>query len=232
MAVAVFTPQSAIDEFSETYPSVTAARALTLFLQVFRELLAECQVEQGSQDETLTDGTREYETAYAPRMTNIREAYLVTSATARKKLIPVSTDWMDRNRAGWRETTDTGEPSRYYVAALNSSGVTVEGKIVVGLDPIPDTDTGVTYPFLRLYGTLYEDLIATDKIPAMFPNVRVFSSGMKMLYARSRDRARAQEFYDDYQADKQETITFINQIIEDNLEPQFYPTWMVSNEQV
>lgn len=230
MAVAAFTVQNALDEFHETYSTLTAAQKLTLFLQVFREVCGLAQIEAGSQDESLTDGTREYEIAYAPRISSIREALYITSASARKQLKPISTDWLDQNAAGWREDTQTGEPWGYYIEAQNSSGVTVEGKIVVGLHPIPDTtSTGspIAYPFLRLYGTHYEDLAATDKIPAIFPNVTVFAAGMRAKYAARRDLPKAAMYDDLWRRELHATLAFIDQLQED-ADPKIVPTWLVS----
>lgn len=216
-----------IDSFQRTYPKVTDADALTLFKEVYVEVLAICQAEGGTESKNLTDGTREYELTYDPLLLNIREVYYIDSATTRKKLVPVSTDWMDENVSGWRVDTTTGTPSRYYIDAPTSASLTTEGKMVIGLDPIPDTTTSGGYPIITMFGSEYEEPSATSDIPSIFPNVRVFIEGMKRNYAS--DRGTTEEylrFSDAFERELTKAQGFINQQIEDLDSPRIVPTWM------
>lgn len=224
-----YTVQNAIDRFALTYGQASTALRLSLFLETYWEVLIQCQVEQDVESFNLTSGTREYEMDYDPRMVNVRAVVLVESATSFTHLEPSSTDWLDKNRKGWRNTTDTGDPERFYIEAVDSSGVTVEGKIVIGFDPIPGTSTSGGFPVVKVYGTTYEILAATDKIPAIFPNVEVFASGMRAKYAGARDASRAGMFEDQYSRWTHKTLLAINGQVEDADHPRIDPAWLVNS---
>lgn len=216
-----------IDSFQRTYPQCNDTDALVLYKEVLVEVLAVLQIEGGTEDKTLTSGTREYELTYNPQILNIRAVYYIESATSRTKLTPVSTDWMDENVSGWRETADTGTPSKFYIDAPTSSSLTTEGKAVIGLDPIPDTTTGATYPFVRIYGTEYEEPSATSDVPSMIPNVRVLIEGMKRNYASDRDTPEVYWHYSRiFERELTKAQGIINQQVEDLESPLIVPTWM------
>ena len=84
--------------FRRTYPQVSATvDGLTLYQEALLEVLALLQIEEGSEDFNLTDGTREYEKVYNPDLFSIRAAYYITDASTAVKLKAVDTDWMDEN---------------------------------------------------------------------------------------------------------------------------------------
>ena len=221
-----FTVQNALDGFSEAYTSVTAARQLVIFLQVYREIMNFLGIEEDLQQENLTDGTREYELSYDPILTQIKAVYYVESATSAVRLTPVSVDWMDDHVDQWRTTTETGTPDKFYIRYPDSSGVTTEGKFVVGLDPIPDTTTSGGYPILNLYGTEYQILAATDKIPAFFPSVSVFVEGMKRDYASNRDQEKYEFFKRNFEHELHKCHAYLNNQIEDLDSSRIVPVWM------
>ena len=223
-----FTVQNCLDAFHRRYPGLTAAEKLTYFLEVYREVLDTCKIEEDLQQENLTDGTREYELSYDPILTNIKAVYYVESATSATKLTPVTEDWMDANIDQWRTTTDTGTPSVFYVRWPDSSGVTTEGKLVIGLNPIPDTTTSAGYPILNIYGTEHQILAATDKIPSAFPNIRVFVEGMKRNYASDRDQASYQFFKYTFEHELHKVQAFLSNQVEDLDNDRIVPKWMRS----
>ena len=217
-----------IDGAQSTYPQLSDTQALRLAKEVLVEVLTLCQVEGGTEDKNLTDGTREYELTYDPQILNIRAVYYIDSATTRTKLTPVSTDWMDRHVTGWREDTDTGTPARFYIDAPTSAALATEGKMVIGLDPIPDTTTSVGYPIIRIYGTEYEEPSATSDVPSAFPNVRVFIEGIKKNYAMDRDPERYPLFKRTFEDELTKAVSFINSQVEDLDSPIITPRWMNS----
>lgn len=221
-----YTVQNAIDRFALTYGQASTALRLALFLETYWEVLIQCQVEQDVESFNLTAGTREYEMDYDPRMVNVRCVVLVESSTSFTHLVPRSTDWLDKNVHGWRNTTDRGTPDSFYIEAVDSAAVTTEGKIVLGLDPIPDTTTSGGYPVVKVYGTVYEILAATDKIPAIFPNVEVFAAGMRAKYAGARDASRAAMFEEQYSRWTHKTLAAINGLVEDADHPRIVPDWL------
>lgn len=219
---------NAVSEFQRAYPQVSDADALAIFKPVYIEVLARCQVEGGTEDKSLTDGTREYELTYDPQILRMSVVYYITAANTQVKLKPVSTDWMDRNVSGWRTTTDTGTPDKYYVDAPTSSSLTTQGKVVIGLDPIPDTTTGATYPFVRIFGTEYEEPSSTTDIPMAFPNVRVFVAGMKRNYASDRDTTEAYlRFRDEFEYELTNAQSVISNL-DGGDNPRVEPTWMTT----
>ena len=152
------------------------------------EVLSFLQVEQGSEDKNLVNGTREYELTYNPILIKDIVVYYITSATAATRLTPVSVDWMDMyGQSDWRTTTDVGTPNKFYIDYPTSAALTTEGKIVIGLDPIPDTTTATGYPIIRIYGVEYEEPSATSDIPSGIPDIRCLVETMKRNYAMDRD---------------------------------------------
>lgn len=223
--MATFTVQNVLDDFAEAYPGVTAARQLVIFLQVYREVSNFLHIEKDVQQENLTSGTREYELSYDPLLVNIDAVYYVDSSTTATKLAAVSEDWMDAHIEDWRTTTDTGTPDKFYVRWPDSAGVTTEGKLVIGLDPIPDTTTSAGYPILNIYGSDFTTLAATDKIPSAFPNIRVLVEGMKRVYAANRDQS-AYEFYKtNFEHELGKMQAFLNNQVSD-VPTQVVPEWM------
>lgn len=187
--MANFLASDAIDGAQRTYPQISDTVGLVLYKEVLIEVLSRMQVEHGSEDKNLTDGTREYEVTYDPQIIGDIVVYYLTDADSATRLTPVSQDWMDANVDNWRVTTDTGTPTRFYYGAPTSAALTTQGKVVIGLDPIPDTTTTGGYPIVRIYGVEYEEPSATSDIPQAVPNIRVFIEGIKRNWAMDRDPA-------------------------------------------
>lgn len=221
-----FTVQNVLDDFAEAYPNVSAARQLTLFLRIYREVMNTVDAEQDLQTENLTDGTREYELSYDPILVNIKQVLYVESATSSIPLTAVTVDWMDAHISQWRTTTDTGTPSRYYIRWPDSSGVTTEGKLVIGLDPIPDTTTSTGYPILHLYGSEFTTLAATDKIPSRFSSMQVFVEGMKARYAANRDHEKHDFYRRNFEHELHKEKVFQSSQTEDVSAPRLEGVWM------
>ena len=216
-----------IASFQRTYPQVSDADGLVLYTEVLLEVLALLGIESGSEDKSLTDGTREYELTYDPQILSVRAAYYITDASTAVKLTPVTTDWMDRNSSVWRFTTETGTPDKFYIDAPTSASLTTQGKLVIGLDPIPDTTTGATYPFVRVYGPEFEAPAATSDVPQAITNVRVLIEGMKRNYASDRDTTENwMRFSDAFGRELSKAQALINNHIEDLDEPQVIGKWM------
>jgi hypothetical protein len=215
-----------ISSFQRTYPQVSDTDALTIYTEVLLEVLGHLQIEGGTEDVTLTSGTREYELIYNPQILSVRAAYYITGANAATKLTPVTTDWMDRNISQWRYTTDTSVPDKFYIDSPTSSALTTQGKIVIGFDGIPPTTTD-TYPYVRIYGPEFEAPAATSDVPQSIPNVRVLIEGMKRNYASDRDTTENwQRFTQAFGAELAKCKSLIDAQIEDTDEPQIIPVWM------
>lgn len=166
------TVQDCIDGLHVAYPQVEDAQALIYFRQIHRELLAQSQIETGSEAIDLTAGQREYALDQTDKITVVRAAYYKKSATDITKLTPVSTDWLDENDPTWRATTERGQLAHYYIEGAK-----------LGLDPVPDATTAAGLPQVLLYGTTYQALVTTDPIPEIVPGIRVYVEGMKRLDA-------------------------------------------------
>ncbi len=209
------TVQDCIDGLHVAYPQVEDAQALIYFRQIHRELLAQAQIETGSEAIDLTAGQREYALDQTDKVTVVRAAYYKKSATDISKLTPVSTDWLDENVPTWRATTEQGEPQRFYIEDAN-----------VGLDPIPNATTAAGFPQLELFGTTYQALVTTDPIPEIVPSIRVYVEGMKRLYASDRDPAMFKEWDEMYRRELHAALAHINGQIEDLESPRLVPVWM------
>ena len=216
-----------IDSFQRTYPQCNDTDALVLYAEVLLEVLALLGIEGGTEDFNLTDGTREYELTYDPQILSTRAAYYVTAAGTATKLTPVTTDWMDRNIDQWRITTETGTPDKFYIDSPTSAALTTQGKLVIGLDPIPDTTTSGGYPILRIYGPEWENPAATSDVPQAITNVRVLIEGMKRNYASDRDTTETWLRYSDaFGRELSKAKALIDNQIEDLNEPQIVPQWL------
>ena len=206
------TVQDCIDGLHVSYPQVEDAQALIYFRQIHRELLAQAQIETGSEAIDLTAGQREYALDQNDKITVVRAAYYKKSATDVTKLTPVSTDWLDEHASTWRTTTEQGEPQRFYIEGAK-----------IGLDPVPNANTTEG---LLLYGTTYQALVTTDPIPEIVPSIRVYVEGMKRLYASDRDPAMFKEWDDMYRRELHAALAHINGQIEDLESPRLVPVWM------
>ena len=128
---------------------------------------------------------------------------------------------MDGNVQAWRTTTDTGEPTKFYVEAVNTNG-----EVRVGLDPVPDTTTSGGYPVVALYGTTYQAMLTNETVPSIIPSIRVYVEGMKKLYASDRDPERVGIWDELYRRELHSTLASINNTIEDLDSPRVVPRWM------
>ena len=209
------------------FPYLTDADGLTLYKEVLLEVLGLLQIEGGTEDVTLTSGTREYEMVYNPQILSVRAAYYITAANTAVKLTGVTTDWMDRNVTQWRFTTDTGTPDKFYIDSPTSAALTTQGKIVIGFDPIPNTTTD-TYPYVRIYGPEYEEPAATSDVPQSIPNVRVLIEGIKRNYAMDRNAEKYQLYSHTFENELLRCKALIDAQIEDLDEPQIIGNWMRS----
>ena len=209
------TVQDCIDGLHVSYPQVSDAQALDYFRDVHREILSLAQIENGEETVNLTAGTREYALNATNKITQVRAAYYLKSATDITRLAPTSTDWLDANDPTWRATTDKGQPLRFYREDEK-----------LGLDPVPDTTTAAGYPKVLVYGTTYQALIATDPIPEAIPSVRVYVEGMKRLYASDRDPANFAQWDAAYQRELHAALAAINASAEDLDSPRIVPGWM------
>lgn len=215
-----------IDGAQRAYPMLSDADGLVLAKEVLIEVLASMQVETGEEDVNITDGTREYELAYDPQIIGDVVVYYRTAVDAATRLTPVSVDWMDGFRDNWRTTADTGTPSMFYLRAPTSAALTTQGKLVIGLDPIPDTTTAAGYPKLTIYGVEYEEPLATSDVPQAIPNVRVLIEGIKRNYAMDRDPAKYQLYKSTFEDELAKCQSLINRQAKDLDAPIVYPTWM------
>ena len=222
-----YTAQDVVDRAQVAYPGVSDAEMLKHYKEILWEILVLADVEKNSATEDLTDGTREYELSYDPIFSSIDMVYYRSSSTSATKLTPVSVEWMDKfAQRDWRTTTETGTPDKFYVDAPTSSSLTIEGKIVIGLDPIPDTDTSSGFPILTIYGTEFEEPSLTSDVPAMFQSIRVLIEGCKKLYAADRDPDRVLIWQSLYSNELHKTLSFINQQVSELDAPRLVGRWM------
>ena len=222
-----YTVQDVVDRAQVAYPGVPDAEMLKHYKETLWEILVMADVEKNSATEDLTDGTREYELSYDPFFSSIDMVYYRSSAVSAKKLTPVSVEWMDKHaQADWRTTTDTGTPDKFYIDAPTSSSLTTEGKIVIGLDPIPDTTTSSGFPIVKIYGTEFEEPSLTSKVPAMFQSIRVLIEGCKKLVASDSYPDHVVAWQSLYENELHKTLSFINQQVSELDAPRLVGRWM------
>lgn len=215
--MAFHTFADAINGAGVTYPEISAAQGLVYCKQVWRRIISAAQIE--AQEETfsaLVAGTHEYtlDTGTQP-IDSIRDAYYITSATAAKKLVPTSTDWLDKYaQSDWRTTTDTGEPVYYYVEAKD------DGTVKLGLWPKPETATSGGYPKVTLYGSSYRVVTTSTDVPGIIADIRVLINGIKMLHAEDKDPARLPLWTELFEGYLHQTLMHINAMQEDSDAPK------------
>ena len=217
-----------IDGAQRTYPKLTDTDGLVLYKEVLQEVLSFLQIEQGTEDHNLTDGTREYELTYDPQIIGDIVVYYISDSSTAVRLTPVSTDWMDDHVDQWRTTTDTGTPNKFYIDSPTSAALTTQGKIVIGLDPIPDTTTSAGYPIIRIYGVEYEEPSATSDVPQSIPNVRVLIEGIKRNYAMDRDPERYPLFNKTFRDELAKAQGLINRQLKGLNAPIIVGDWMTN----
>lgn len=215
------TVQDCINGLLVTYPTVTAAQALTYFNHVHREIVSLSQIQQGSEDVPLVAGQREYALNSTDQLVVLRGAALVESPTLSQPLRLLTTDWLDENEPNWRTAPQTGTPEGCYLEASFATG-----QSRLGLYPVPVASAVGGYPKASLFGSVFKSLIATDPVPAAVPSIRVYIEGMKRQAASDTDVVRYDEYDKSYKAELHATLTAINGAIEDAEAPRIVPVWM------
>ena len=95
-------------------------------------------------------------------MFRVTAAALQYSANSQIPLTARSVDELDAMRPDWRYPNNSGDPLEYYVT---SKGVSDSAANAIGFVPIPASSTGVTYPRIALYGTIWAQLSGTETVP-------------------------------------------------------------------
>lgn len=137
-----------IQGFKVVYPRVDDRQTLLYFQQIHHEILSKGQLEADSEDISMTDGTREYtKNSTTEEITQVRAAYYMKSTTDITKLVPTSTDWLDRNRSNWREAAtqvESGTTTSTTSNKLVDSGQNFDETVAVNDTVSNTTDTTET----------------------------------------------------------------------------------------
>lgn len=215
-----------IAQAAYTYPVLgnDAARVLAYLKRIVRDVAVRMQVEQTEESlSSLVAGTREYtKDSTTTPMDRVMEAWYYTAANTATKLEPVSVDWLDQYRPTWRTTADQGTPNVYYVRPKS------DGTVVWGLDPIPDTTTDAGYPKAVFYGTDYRVVTTATDVPGIFPDIGLFSNGLKKLYAEDEDVAMYPAWESLYEHYVDKTISYINDLQQQNEGTQRRMEWLTN----
>src|SRR4051812_3996196 len=130
------TVDQVISRFRRYFSDCDTTTALDLFQTALKRIYDKAQLRQKDVAFTsIVAGTREYDWAEGDL-----KCYGVTwynSATDFFALFPASTDELDDINPAWRESTESGTPSRFYVRAVTDASSNKTGKLVFGFDIIP-----------------------------------------------------------------------------------------------
>lgn len=178
------------DDFRRIYPDTTEAEALSLLNATRNEVLSNFPLVLDTVDVTpLTAGTASYNLESLNILRVWGAAYVTAAGTASQLERADYYDQILRDSTFLIPTTQ-GTPERFYITS-NDGGTS---GLSLGLYPRPDTSTGATYPYVRLYATTYETLTAGSSFYDDIPSSEVYVMGMAMRWARRRRRDQA-EFY-------------------------------------
>lgn len=175
-----------IQEFLEDgfYPDCPSGVAENLFDNAAKTVLRRLRIRNGSITISLTQGEREYD--LSATVLEVQEAYY-EQGEGSQNWIPMYATTLDslaRGEYGWRTAGTVSWPSRYY---LNTATDSDSNKQRIGFDPIPGTTTGVTYPRVRIYGTIYDPLGDSDIVYGGLLSSDVFLFHMAKSWAIRQD---------------------------------------------
>jgi len=153
-----------VSRFRRHCKGCPASTAMDLFNTAYKRLLDKAQLRITDVTfSSIVDGTREYDWAEA----DLR-CWGVTwykSATDFWELTPTSEDALRDPDGAWKERTDEGDPSTFYIAARKDTTAGATGKLVIGFDLIPDTTTTGGYPKAVAHCTQHTTISGSTVLP-------------------------------------------------------------------
>lgn len=185
------TVNQVLSKFRRSFRQIDEPRAKQLFDDAHREILAKCRLRETTIQISLVSGTRAYDISETAIKVLAAE-YRFTS-TSWRSLMETSVDDLDMNHTGWRSTTVTGTPSRYYLAGANTGNT---AKLQIGFDPVPDTTTATGYPIVDVHCIREAVLSLTDTVPPQLDSDDIYVSTMGEKACREIEALRPQwEFW-------------------------------------
>lgn len=181
------TVDQVITRFRRHYPGCDATTALDLFQTSYKRLLDRAQFR--TTDVTfnaIVSGTREYDWAEA----DLR-VYGVTwykSAAEYWALKPTSEDQLRDRDPAWSDSTASGDPGAFYLAARPSNST---GKLVLGFDITPDTTTSSGYPKAVCHCEQVATISGSTVIPFALLDEMYFVYAMCEFWAYEEDAGKA-----------------------------------------
>ncbi|HVT12813.1 MAG TPA: hypothetical protein VHE55_11145 [Fimbriimonadaceae bacterium] len=177
------TVDQVITRFRRHYPGCDAATALDLFQTAYKRLLDKAEFRTA--DVTLSSivaGQREYDWAEADL--RVYGVTWFTSADSFRALRPTSEDALRDRDPAWKESTSTGDPCAFYLAA-GTSGV------VIGFDQTPGTTTTGGYPYAVCHCEEHVAISGSTAIPFSMLDEMYFVYAMCEFWAYEEDVTKA-----------------------------------------
>jgi hypothetical protein len=184
------TVNEVITRFRRHYPGCDSTTALDLFQTAYRRLLDKAQFRMADVEfASIVSGTREY--AWSEDDLRVYAVTWYKSATSFWPLRPTSEDELRDQGPAWKESTATGEPTAFYVAARTDASANKTGKLVLGFDATPNETTATGYPKAVCHCEQVEGLTGTDQLPFSVLDEMYFVYAMCEFWAYEEDVQKA-----------------------------------------
>lgn len=181
-----WTVNDVINQARQHFPDLTAANALVLFNDIYKEVMMDVDFEiEAVHNEPLVANQRTY--PLPATVMQVHKVIYFESATVSKALAPGTLADLDKKSPLWRTEVATTEKP---VAQWYTDGEKL------GLYPAPATSASPTYPRVSIYyqPSPATDLVGTDPIPDNIPSIEAFLYGVCYRFAAAWNPTRTQ-FY-------------------------------------
>lgn len=172
-----------VTELKQRVPFATTANAERVINEIIKEVSTQFPIFDTTRDIPIQANKREY--LLPDEWAHIRSVTYFSSATSYRKLDYQDVSVKDSDDSGWRERS-AGAPTEYYITGSDAG-------MVLGIDPMCDTDYSSGYPILRVL-VVQEPQIYTSNmiVPYLGPNGRrylAFAGAQRLLEEVSMDKA-------------------------------------------
>lgn len=186
------TAQDLITTFQRTYPDCDNTRSLQILNEIDEEISWHIPLRRKTTDIAFVNGTSEY--LLDVSVLKIWSARLIGAlATTQTPLIDTTIDYLDIQSPGWRSRA-LGTPTEFYISNNDVQGVI--GMVSGPNFSTPVVSTVITQTDVAPKLTIdysYRTSLALTSVMPITPQVRwLYVDGMRMLYAREKDRANLQ----------------------------------------
>jgi len=194
-------------KFARHYPECGSTRASQIFDDAHREINIRLRLRETVVSVNLTDGTQEYDLAATYQL--IHSVFFFESASSYWPLEATSIDHLDVLDPYWRgrtESTDEGDPTKYYIRNTTDSDTS---KQVIGFLPIPDTTTSAGYPIVKVYAHQEGTLTTSETLPASLLSDQIYVYKMAEIFSAEHDFKKVAYWSDLYEKEFQRNLIHI-----------------------